>query len=89
MKECMFSVIGHEDSYVQRQGERTNDDNMLHELALILSVSFELGNVLQRLEHHRDQFLVGGIHKVPDLIGVGPCQLTFHPTDESLGREAA
>ena len=69
----MFSVIGYEDLFVQRQGERTDGDNMLHDLALILSVSFELGNVLQRLEHYRDQSLVGGIHEVPDLIGVGPC----------------
>jgi len=60
---------------------------MLHELAFIFSVSFELGNLLQRLEHHRDQSLVGGVHEVSDLIGVGPCQLTFHPTDESLAHE--
>ena len=89
MKECMFSVIVHEDLYIQWQSERTEGDNMLHELALILSVSFELGNVLQRLEHYRDQSLVGGIHEVPYLIGVRPCQLTFHPTDERLGHEAA
>jgi len=89
MKECMFSVIGHEYLYVQREGECTDHDNMLHKLALVLSVSFELGNLLQRLEHCCDQFLVGSIHEVPDLIRVGPCQLTLHPTDESLAHEEA
>lgn len=79
----------HEDLYVQWEGERTDNDNMLHEVAFIFSVSFELGNLLQRLEHYRDQFLVSSIHEVSDLIGVGTCQLTFHPTDESLAHKGA
>lgn len=41
---------------------------MMRELALLLSVSFELGDLLQRLKHCCDQFFVGGIHEVSDLI---------------------
>jgi hypothetical protein len=68
---------------------RTDDDNMLHEVALILPVSFELGNLLQSLEHCGDQFLVGGVHEVSDFIRVGSRQLTFHSNNESLAHEEA
>ena len=82
-KWCMFSADVERFLVIDRfyQVARTNEDDMVVQLALILAFAIKLRHLLERVEHSLHDLLISDIDSLTDLECVGPDQLLLDAAD--------